>query len=280
MRRWAAALGLGLILFSAGCAGGGADITDGWRMMPAASQFRPDVGKCHAELIDLGDAVDYRPVPCTSSHKAETVAVFDLTPAEALTADSRQAKAYSECSKRINAWLGNDWRTGWTTIAPVLPGELGWTGGARWVRCDVAQISPDEREVIARKGSMKGALKPGGKLQMKCTNSELADGDIVNLRPASCTSWHNGEFAGLFQSKTRDQPTDAQLEKGCYPVLARFTGVPNDRDLSKRMGWLAFASDDEGWYRGDHSVRCFVWFGDWDVTGSYRKAGPGRLPAH
>src|ERR1700754_2653271 len=172
MRRLAAALGFILILASAGCAS--SDITDGWHVMAAAKQFRPAAGTCHAFLDGTADeagADEYKPVPCSGPHKAETVAVLDLTAAEAASSTPFINSAYAECAKRVNAWLGGDWRTGWTIIHPLLPSAEAQSGGARWIRCDIGELSPANRSVVERTGSMKGILKPGGKLLMACSNT-------------------------------------------------------------------------------------------------------------
>lgn len=280
MRRLAAALGFGLILVLTGCASG--DVTDGWAPMPAARQFRPEPGKCQADLDEaslLSAATDYKPIACGSPHKTETLAVFDLSPADASSTNRRLAKAYSECSKRTTAWLGKDWRTGFTTILPMLPSERGWAGGARWVRCDVAEVSPERGDVIERKGSLKGALKPGGKLVASCANPAVAGPDVTDLNATACSNRHTAEFAGLYVSKKQNPEdlTDAEFGKGCYPVIAKFAGVPNDSDLHYRVGWVIFLPSDAAWYRGDHAIRCYLWL-DEKKTGSYRKAGPGKLP--
>lgn len=280
MRRRAAALGLGLILLLAGCANG--DITQSWGPMPAAKQFRPEAGTCHATLDDTAEettADEYKPVPCSGPHKAETVAVLDLSAAETASTTPWINSAYTECTKKVNAWLGGDYRTGWTVIHPLLPSSAAQSGGARWIRCDVGEMSPIDRTAIERKGTMKGSLKPGGKLLMTCANTTIGSDDGLDEHPVSCASKHDTEFAGLYVSAKKEYSdfTRAEMDKGCSPVLARFAGVPNNRDLEYRVGWVAFQPDEHAWSLGDHAMRCFLWFAPRKVTGSYRKAGTGKL---
>jgi hypothetical protein len=280
MRRWVAALGLGLILLLAGCAHG--DITKDWGPMTAAKQFRPAAGTCHTNLDEatlISPESDYKPVSCTSTHSSETVAIFDLSPTDAATPEKRQAEAYAECSKRTTAWLGKDWRTGWTTILPMLPGDQGWTGGARWVRCDVAEVSPESGDPVDRTASLKGALKPGGKLLATCANPTVKGPAVTALHPAACSTKHIAEFAGLFTSKKSDPRavTESEFGKGCYPVVAKFAGLRNDSNLQYRVGWMSFMPSEYAWERGDHAVRCFLWLPG-KKTGSYHNAGPGKLP--
>jgi hypothetical protein len=79
MRRWAATLTCVAVLSAAaGCSGTrrgiDGDLTDGWRPMPAATQFRPAAGVCHDELARSGALEDYAPVPCTQTHVAARTA--------------------------------------------------------------------------------------------------------------------------------------------------------------------------------------------------------------
>jgi hypothetical protein len=282
MRRWAATLGAGLILLLAGCSGGAA-ITDGWGPMPPAKQFRPAAGTCHAVLQESSEQSaqdDYKPIPCGGPHKAETVAVFDLTPAQVASRTPWINTAFAECTKRADAFLGGDWRLGWTVVHPSLASATAQSGGARWVRCDVGEIGSSGREVVVRQGSMKGSLKPGGKLLMGCATSTLTSDDDLDQHKVACASRHDTEFAGLYLSKTAgwEAVSQTEMDKGCYPVLAKFAGIPNDRNLKFRVGWAAFQPDTYSWSHGDHAIRCFLWLDPQKVTGSDRKAGPGRLP--
>src|SRR5688500_3768760 len=81
MRRRVPLLLAALLMATAGCAdppaGVDADLTDDWQPMPAAQQFRPAAGTCHAELADDGSMTAYQPIPCTAEHLTETVAVVD-----------------------------------------------------------------------------------------------------------------------------------------------------------------------------------------------------------
>jgi hypothetical protein len=280
MRRLAAALGFFLILALAGCAS--SDITDGWHMMAAAQQFRPAAGTCHESAVLEGatsDKTGYRPVPCTGPHMSETVAVFDLAPADAATTDKALAKAWSECSKRATAFLAGDWRTGWTAILPMLPSAEGWSGGARWARCDVVEVAGLDRLVVSRKGTMKGALKLGGKLRLSCANPTINNDDVLTgVKAVPCSTAHHAEFAGLFVTKKKNWTdlTLADKDKGCYPVIAKFAGVPSS-DVQYRAGWVIIPPLESEWQRGDHAIRCFLWLDDRTATGSYRKAGTGKL---
>jgi len=284
MRRWAAALTGAFLL--AGCAGqlpNGVDgnLTDDWRPPPAAKQFRPASNTCHEKLQTTAPADTYAPVPCTQSHLAETFAVDDLAPA---TTSSEQARgqAFKACSRRADTFLGGDWRTGWLVLQPVLPGDAGWAGGARWFGCDLAETSPVDGSPTGRASSLRGAMRAGSALRIACANATLDGSAVSAMHPVACSSGHTTEFAGLWESSVASASslTDAMLAKGCGATIAGFAGIPDDDTLHNRVGWLGFPSDDDSWDLGDHSVRCFLWLNGEKMTGSYRNAGTAKLTIH
>ena len=85
---------------------------------------------------------------------------------------------------------------------------------------------------------------------------------------------------GLVLTAVNHHLTPAEVEKGCDTVIAGFADVPDDGDISYRVGWLSFPPDNTAWELGDRAVRCFLWNNGETMTGSYRKAGPGKLRIH
>ncbi|GIM97680.1 septum formation family protein [Paractinoplanes toevensis] len=282
MRRWAVAV-LACALIS-GCgslpAGVDGDLVNDWKPMPAATAFRPAAGTCHGELAQTGTIDDYAPVACGGPHLAETVAVADL--GQATTLEAGLPQAFTACSKRVTAFLGADWRTGWVLLQPVLPGKQAWAGGARWFRCDVAETSPVDGALVRRSGSMKGAVKGSGKLRMTCANPTIKGESVTEMHPVACASTHTAEFAGLFETtakRSSDVSGDA-LADGCDRAIAKFAGLSDDGSLESRIGWLGFPPDDTAWQMGDRAIRCFLWLNGEKMTGSYRNAGPSKLKIH
>jgi hypothetical protein len=278
MRRWAAAAVCALAIAGlTGCLslpeGVDRDITDDWRPMPAATQFRPQSGTCQPDLVQTATADKYSPIPCTGPHLTETVAVADLT---------AEDQAFRECSRRASAFLGDDWRTGWVVLQPVLPSKKAWAGGAHWVRCDVAETSPVDGSLVRRSSTMKGTVKAGGKLRMACANPKIEGDSVTEMHPVACATGHTAEFAGLFETTKRDSAdlTSDDIAGGCDAAIARFAKVPNDGNLPSRVGWLSFPPDDTAWDMGDRAIRCFLWLNGEKMKGSYRNAGTGKLKIH
>src|SRR5689334_13550767 len=173
MRRWAVGALCVLALGGCGDRSGGldGDLTDDWRPMAAATPFRPQAGVCHADVVQSATVDNDSPVPCAESHLAETVAV-------ATVGTQSAAAAFAACAAAASAFLGGDWRTGWVVLQPVLPSKPAWAGGARWVRCDVAETSPADGALVRRTGSLKGSVQTGGRLRMSCANPTVK-GDTV-----------------------------------------------------------------------------------------------------
>jgi len=288
MRRWAATLTCACVLFTASaCAGApkgvDGDLTDDWSAPPAAAQFRPAAGVCHDDLTAQGSLDDYAPIPCTTTHVAETAAVVQLPGAEGPRNRAESAgDAFRTCSRQAGAFLGADWRTGWLVLQPVLPSATAWNGGARWVRCDLAEVSPIDAHVVNRRTTLKGGLKPGSALRMTCANPTIKGEQVTEMHPVTCSKSHTSEFAGLFTAAagaSQDVPV-GKVEKGCDAAIATFAGIPDDGSITARVGWLGFPPDDGSWKAGDHSIRCFLWLNGEKMTGSYRDAGTAKLKIH
>jgi hypothetical protein len=287
MQRWGVTLTCAFVLFTAtACTGAppgvDRDLTDDWPPLPVAAQFRPAAGVCHDDFTPSGALKDYAPIPCTETHVAETGAVADLPGAAGLkTPGAAATLAFRECGKQVDAFLGADWRTGWLVMRPVLPSAEAWTGGARWVRCDLAEISPVDGRVINRRAGMKAGLKAGSALLMTCADPEIEGEQVTEMHPVACSKPHTSEFAGLYLStaRTNDVDTD-RVAKGCDTAIARFAHLPDDSSITARVGWLGFPPDDESWRSGDHAIRCFLWLNGEKMTGSYRGAGPSKLRIH
>jgi hypothetical protein len=280
MRRWAATLTCGFVLFMASACSGAPkgidrDLTDDWRPLPAATQFRPAAGVCHDDLTSEGSLADYAPISCTVTHVAETAAVGTVTSRGA-------AQAFQQCSTRVVAFLGADWRTGWLLLQPVLPSTAAWNGGARWVRCDLAEVSPVDGRTVNRKASLQAGLKAGSALRMTCANPTIKAEQVTEMHPVTCSKSHTSEFAGLYTTtaKTSDAVSATSVGKGCDTAIAKFAHVPDDGSITARAGWLGFPPDDTSWASGDHSIRCFLWLNGEKMTGSYRNAGTSKLKIH
>ncbi|WP_127503202.1 septum formation family protein [Actinoplanes solisilvae] len=286
MRRWPAALAVTLVLAVSGCselpAGIDGDLTNGWSPPPAAKQWRPVASTCHPDLVDESTLDDRSPSGCLTPHIAESVVVADLAGVPAgSTAEANRPRAFRECSKRVNGWLGGDWRTGWLVLQPVMPSRQAWEGGARWYRCDLAETSPVDGDLVRRSGSLQNGLKTG-KVKMTCADPTIAGEQVTGMRPRPCAAKHTSEFVGVFESKKSSAAalTSAELEKGCHAAIAKFTGIPNDGTVRNRVGWLGFPPDDTSWKLGDRAIRCFLWLNGEKMTGSYRNAGTRKLKIH
>jgi hypothetical protein len=278
-----------------GCAkpaGVDGDLVDDWKAQPEATAFVPESGVCHLSLPDeqLISRTVYNPLDCATEHHYETVFVGEFTgsdkdasgPPEEGSEGAR--KAFDECNKKVNEYLGADWHSGRLDLFVYYPAKTAWEGGSRWFRCDLAEIvSLDDNEIKRRSGNLKDILKAAAPVAYGCFRAILTkDGkEISAMNAVTCGSAHGAEFAGVW---TAPESSYADFEKntqrahaGCRGVVAKWAKVPNDGNIEYRTGTIIYFPDEEEWEAGDRGVQCFLWISDQNLRRSMKGAGPGVL---
>ncbi|WBB71542.1 septum formation family protein [Micromonospora sp. WMMD1128] len=294
MRRWwaAVAAGAAAVLALGGCqapAGVDRDLTDEWPAFAAPVGFVPETDVCHPTVADVGYLSGYQPVDCAAEHRAETLHVGTLTGPEADRSAPPRAgsagirAAHAECARQVTRAVGGDWRSGRLQLSVVFPSALAWSGGARWYRCDVAEVSDlDEGNVTARTGSLRGALKRGSPLALACFNPKLSKDEVQAMRPVACTAKHHAEFVGIYQAPdipyAEFQRTSLRAHKACRGLIAKYAKLPDDNNLQYRAGTIIYHPFEQQWRDGDRGVQCFLWVSDRTLTRSVRGAGGKALP--
>ncbi|WFE39701.1 septum formation family protein [Micromonospora sp. WMMD998] len=294
MRRWwaAVAAGVAAALALGGCqapAGVDRDLTDEWPAFAAPVGFVPKTDVCHPTVADVGYLSGYQPVDCAAEHRAETLHVGTLSGPEADRSAPPRAgsagirAAHAECARQVTRAIGADWRSGRLQLSVVFPSALAWSGGARWYRCDVTEVSDlDEGNVTARTGSLRGALKPGSPLALACFNPKLSKDEVQAMRPVACTAKHHAEFVGIYQAPdipyAEFQRTSLRAHKACRGLIAKYAKLPNDGNLQYRAGTIIYHPFEQQWRDGDRGVQCFLWVSDRTLTRSVRGAGGKALP--
>jgi Septum formation len=258
------------------------DLTNGWNLPPKPTQFRPVTGRCFDELENTSPMSGYAPIDCAELHLTETFYVGDLTgPAAVSSTDLARSAAGSACTRQASGFLGGDWRTGQLQVKPVLPGPKGWVAGARWFRCDAAQIDLASQRVIGRTGTLKGALTGAAKLKLTCFNPTVQSNRVREMKAVACSAVHHAEFVGRWapaNPTTALLNDDAKAAGGCRSAIAGYTGIPDDGNVQFRVGWIGFAPTDDDWSAGARDVQCFLWIADAAMKGSYRGVGAAKLP--
>ncbi|SCG69835.1 septum formation family protein [Micromonospora humi] len=294
MRRWWAAVAAGAVTVLAlgGCsapAGVDRDLTDEWPAFAAPVGFVPEADVCHPTVADVGYLSGYQPVDCATAHRVETLHVGTLTgPDAGRSAPPRAGSAgirtaHAECARQVTRAVGADWRSGRLQLSVVFPSALAWSGGARWYRCDVAEVNGlDEGNVTSRTGSLRGALKPGSPLALACFNPKLSKDEVQAMRPVACTTRHHAEFVGIYQapdiSYAEFQRTSLRAHKACRGLIAKYAEVPNDGNMQYRAGTIIYHPFEQQWRDGDRGVQCFLWVSERTLTRSVRGAGGKALP--
>src|SRR6185312_9581328 len=109
----------------------------------------------------------YEEVDCELKHRTETVYVGEYSnpAAESATPPAEGSAgaraAYRKCDTETTAYVGGPWRTGRLWIGVTHPSPAAWTGGARWFRCELLEISSieDDGGLVMRLGSLRDSLK-------------------------------------------------------------------------------------------------------------------------
>jgi Septum formation len=294
MRRWLAAVALvgAAILALSACsrpAGVDGNLTDDWAAVGEPKIFVPKAATCHPRFQEIGYLNTYEPVDCKQRHQTETAYVgsFRGPDAERTTpppaGSPTMRAAYRDCDKRVSDFVGADWRSGRVAMIVVPPSSYGWTGGARWYRCDVVEIDGlDDSEFVERSGSLKGALAGRSALAHGCFTPTVSKEDVQAMVPIACIKPHRSEFVGVYTAPDSgydifDKDAD-RIHRGCYSVIARFAKVPNDGSIDERVGSIYYYPSESEWKAGNRGVQCFLWVEDRTLTRSLKGAGPAGLP--
>ena len=280
----------------AGCGNPGnvdGDLVNDWTPISAPEGFTPQAGTCHLASFAEAAARDaYETIDCALQHRTETVYVGRYG-VPASDADRPPAKgsagaraAYRECDLKTTAFVGAPWRLGRLWIGVSHPTPDAWTGGARWFRCEVVEVSSieDDGGLVQRAGSLRDVLKPAASpLRLACYAIQLDPTGAITTMPVSrCATKHNAEFVGVWYAPALAYPKkDSQWEKfhdGCRKLIASYVGVPIDGNLEFRTGVVSLPGGEDVWASGDHAVRCYLWLDSAELTSSLKGKGAKALP--
>jgi hypothetical protein len=167
----------------------------------------------------------------------------------------------------------------------ALPSTPAWTGGSRWFRCDVTELTnvEDNGDTATRTTDLRDVLKKSSPLSLGCYAIKLAKDDSIDTMPAAnCGKPHNGEFAGVWTAPETPYPTkDADwspFHDECRKVIAKYVGLPNDGNLKYRTGVISLPGGSGDWKAGNRGVRCYLWLSGRTVSTSLKGAGAAALP--
>lgn len=269
------------------------ELVDDWTPVSAPTQFTPPAGSCHTTgYSEVGYLASFEAVDCAQSHRTETIHVgtFEGTAAGLATPPAKGApearNAYQECDGKAREFVGADWRLGRLWLGVVLPSAEAWSGGARWFRCDMTEVTTveDNGETVSRTGSLRDSLKTAGSpVALSCYAVKLSKAGAIDTMPRTdCAKEHNAEFAGVWNAPEGPYPKkDAEWERfhtECRKIIAGYAKVPADANIRFRTGVVSLPGAEDQWQLGNRGVRCYLWLNDKKLTRSMRGAGPAALP--
>ena len=290
------AAALSVVLLASGCGeltGVDGNLVNNWGTISEPTGFNPVADTCHlGNFVTVGTRDTYEEVGCALKHRTETIYVGTYqnpaaeAPAPPTDGSAGAREAYRICDEQTTVVVGAPWRTGRLWIGVTQPSDVAWTGGARWFRCEVLEISSieDDGGLVQRLGSVTGALKPASStLRLTCYAIKLDSAGAINtMPPADCTKTHNAEFAGIWNAGALNFPVGdnqwGQFHDGCRKVISTYAGVPNDRDLQYRTGVVSLPGGEDVWALGDRGVRCYLWLDGAKLTTSLKGKGTKGMP--
>lgn len=300
MRRWrtGGATAALIMLALAGCGtpyGLDGDLTDDWRTVGTVVQFAPKVGDCHSRFESVSYPTTYHPVDCAVGGGMETFHLGTFTgplaerPTPPPVHSAAIRPAFDECDARATEFAGGDWRGARLTVRVIPPSPAGWTGGARWFRCDLIAVPTVEPRLLGGRsadtsmpypGSLRDALRKASPLAYGCLTTDKWN----ELQQTPCTKGHRYEYVGSWAApygSYADAGRNAKsIHARCRTLVARYAKLPVDRTLPYRTGTRFQLPSQEAWARGDRGIRCFYWSSGKTVTRSIKGGGPKVLPVN
>ncbi|MER7003113.1 septum formation family protein [Dactylosporangium sp. NPDC000555] len=283
----------------AGCgtpAGTDKDLINDWQMLATPKVPSPPVNACYTTSVDYfatdtTTLFSFKPVDsCSVSHASETFYVGDLTGSAASGTTPPKGEAlkdgWTKCATEAEQFLGGDYHDGRLELLVLVPSSTQWASGARYLRCDLAEVVSDGDKPVNRTGSLKGALTGDKPLALTCA-IEVYDTDgktWLDYTPTACTNSHNMEYVGTYTSTDRPFPSNADERKsairpGCEALGAKYLGVTTSQLTSHQQVGIGFwMVDEESWKRGNRSARCYAMLFDKKmVSRSIKNIGTGTI---
>jgi predicted small secreted protein len=283
----------------AGCgtpAGVDKDLTDDWAMLAVPKVPSPPVGACYTTTVsyfatDTTTIFSFKPVDsCTASHASETFYVGDLagTAASGTTPPKGVAlkDAYTKCSSEAETFLGGDYHDGRVEMLLLVPSSAQWSGGARYYRCDIAEVASDGDKPVTRTSSLKDGLRGDKPAGLTCAQETYeSDGKTwLDYDATACTNLHNMEYVGTYVSGDRPFPSTADDRKtairpGCEALGAKYLAMSASTLANHQEVGIGFwMVDEENWSRGNRSARCYAMlFDKKETTRSIKNLGNGKV---
>ncbi|MEV6931655.1 septum formation family protein [Dactylosporangium sp. NPDC051485] len=271
----------------AGCgapAGTDKDLIDDWAMLGTPKVPSPPVGACYTTTADTFQTENITQFSfkladsCTATHASETFYVGDLTGSAASGTTPPKGEAlkdgWAKCGSEAEKFLGGDYHDGRLEMLVLVPSATQWTAGARYLRCDLAEVVSDGNKPVSRTSSLKGGLGGDKPAALTCA-TEVYDTDgtsWLDYTPTSCTSTHNMEYVGTYIANDQAFPDSQDARKklirpGCEAIGAKYlnltaTQLTNHQQVG--IGYWMVGKED--WERGNRAARCYAMLFDKKTT--------------
>jgi hypothetical protein len=267
-------------------------LVDEWAAMPEAKLVLPVAGECSR----AGGVYSYEVVPaapqkvasCAELHTLELIHLGVFTGADAdrptppPKGSDAHRRAHAECVKAAVEFLGDDWKTGWLDLVYLPASDLHWTGGARYFRCDLVEVTGEQGVMLPRVGTARDGLRGDKPLAVRCVDAVNVQGELIaEVGRADCTQPHDYELAGVVRLPEGPYPDERTLERvynaACVATIGSFLGIRPDAPVA--FGYLQWEPSKDEWEVGDRGGTCYVGaYGSKKLKQSVRGWGNRPLP--
>ncbi|MDG3010464.1 septum formation family protein [Rhodococcus sp. D2-41] len=225
-------------------------------------------GRCLTWTKD--DAQDLAQVDCAAPHLFEVASSIDLGafPGSEFGRDApkpsplRYAQLRDEmCTPAVAGYLGNRLDPhGKFSVGVIHPGDAGWAGGDRTVRCGLQQTSVDGRQFTP----IRGTVASQDQSKVWDAGTCLGIDRSLPTDPAACDRIHSVEVtytADLGEQFPGDLPStadqDTYLEDLCTRETNAYLGSP-DALADKTLTLFWDNKDLAAWMAGSRKVNCTI----------------------
>jgi hypothetical protein len=255
-----------------------------------ADAGEPAVGQCwSANIKDAGAWADWNGHSATSCAKSHTLYTYGVGHVSGLQpTDWAVSSSNPALRDDVAAAAGKTCNAPYAKLLPALPdishtllriyffvpSRAEWNKGARWVRCDLAQIDFGTSTVHEHFASLPASIKT---LVDGATSDPLAYAFCLDTGHSSA----KGPFADSSDVITdcRNNPQWIYLEDGLF-TQAPNAPYPTRQQLSARVSavcsasltpdqvWSAYYPSAARWKSGERSIACWAGFKDWTPGGT------------
>lgn len=198
--------------------------------------------------------------PCSGPHELEVAAAFTV---KATAFAAGEAEAEQTCRAAVAAYLGSpSYPSTRIRSDAVLPDKASWAKGHRHTSCLVREETPDMRNWVTRRGSLRNILADDEQVHRYRLCGAVKASRADTMRYISCDRPHLAEAlpTGVTLGTAADpypgrQALNRQIGPQCRTALREFLRISGHR-TDVVAGWRM--SSQKQWATGSRTATCYA----------------------